>query len=259
MKSQNLANKPKLGQGSESLRREMKAPMQVQVQVQIKEENQTRDKTLTKQKEGLQEPPTQQTTVRHIEEDLEKDKIPKHINKPMGTEIKITIYPDPLMKPPPRPPDVKTQDDGKINLDLDLDINKDFKENSPYQEGIISEIYQRPDRSQLIEPPELVDLVNTNNVVQKYLPKQTDIDKILKIIQRKVLKGTHLPVTIQEIPVGYLNSPYFKDLYLYLTQNKLPSSKSVIYKVEVLAGKIHITRIIIIQIEYKPRKKKQHY
>ena len=84
-------------------------------------------------------------------------------------------------------------------MDLDLGINKDFEENSPYQEGIISEIYQRPDRSQLVEPPELADLVNTNNIVQKYLPKQTDIDQISKIIQRKVLKGTLLPVTIKEI------------------------------------------------------------
>ena len=75
------------------------------------------------------------------------------------------------------------QDDRKINLDLES--NKDFEENSPYQEGIISERYQRPDNSQLIEPPELVDLINTNNIVQKYLPKQTDIDKILKIIKEK--------------------------------------------------------------------------
>ena len=66
------------------------------------------------------------------------------------------------------------------------------------------------------------------------MPRQTDIDKILKVIQRKVLKGTHLPVTIKEIQAGYLNSPYFKDLYLYLSQNKLPSSKSAIHKTEVL-------------------------
>ena len=45
----------------------------------------------------------------------------------MITEIKIPIYPDPLMKPPPRLPDVKTQDDRKITLDLDLEINKDFQ------------------------------------------------------------------------------------------------------------------------------------
>ena len=71
------------------------------------------------------------------------------------------------MKPPPKLPDVNVQHDRQINLDLDIEINKDFEENPPYQEGIISEIYQRPDRSQLVEPPELEDLVNTNNIVQK--------------------------------------------------------------------------------------------
>ena len=57
----------------------------------------------------------------------------------------------------------------------------------------------------------------------------------MKIIKRKVLKGTHLPVTIKEIQARYLNSPYFRDIYLYLAQNKLPSSKSAIHKIEVLA------------------------
>ena len=126
-------------------------------------------------------------------------------------------YPDPVMKPPPRPPDKIAQNDRQINLDLDLEINKNFEENLPYQEGIISEIYQRPEKSQLVEPPKLADLVNTDKIVQRYLPKQTNIDKILKVIQKKVLKGTHLPVTIKEIQAGYLNSPYFKDLYLYLS------------------------------------------
>ena len=54
-------------------------------------------------------------------------------------------------------------------------------------------------------------LVNTGKLVEKFLSKQADIDKILKII--KVLKGTHLPVTVKEIQAGYLISPYFKDLY----------------------------------------------
>ena len=160
------------------------------------------------------------------------------------------------MKPPPRPPDIKTQNDRQINLDLDIGINKDFEENSPYQEGIISEIYQRPDKSQLVEPPELVDLVNTNNIVQKYLPKQTDIDKMLKIIQRKLLKGTHLPVIIKEIQAGNLNSSYFKDLYLYLTQNKLASSKSTILKVEILAERYILLDSLLFRLNTSPEKEK---
>ena len=90
--------------------------------------------------------------------------------------------------------------------------NIDFEENSPHQEGIITETYISPDQSYIEEPQELTNLVNTSKLVQKYLPRQADIDKILDIIKRKVLKGRHLPLTIKEIQAGYLTSPFFKDL-----------------------------------------------
>ena len=50
---------------------------------------------------------------------------------------------------------------------------------------------QRLDKSFFQDPKELNNLINTGNLIQKFLPKQADIDKILKVIQRKVLKGTH--------------------------------------------------------------------
>ena len=71
-------------------------------------------------------------------------------------------------------------------------------------------------------------------LVQKFLPKQADIDKIFKIIQRKALKETHLPVTIKEKQAGYIISPYFKDLYLYLVENKLPNTKSASTSIFIL-------------------------
>ena len=71
--------------------------------------------------------------------------------------------------------------------------------------------------------------------MQKYLPQQADIDKILEIIKRKVLKGTHLPLTIKEIQAGYLTSPFFKDLYRYLAQNILPHKRHARHKVEAMA------------------------
>ena len=51
-------------------------------------------------------------------------------------------------------------------MDLDTDANMDFEENSPYQEGVISEIYQRPNRSYFQEPPNLDSLINTGKLVQ---------------------------------------------------------------------------------------------
>ena len=98
----------------------------------------------------------------------------------------------------------------------------------------MSETFQRPDKSFFQEPKELGDLINKGNLTQKFLPKQADIDKSPKVIQRIVLKGTHLPVDIKEMQARYLHSSYFKDIYIYLSQNKLPSSKMAIRKVEAL-------------------------
>ena len=141
---------------------------------------------------------------------------------------------------------------------MEQDINMDFEENSPHQEGVISEIYQRSDKSYFQEPPELQNIVNIGKLVQRFLLKQADIDKILKIIQRKVLKGTHSPVTVKEIQEGYVISPYFKNLYLYATQYRLPSTKSAIQKVEMLAEKYILLDSLLFQLLTTPEKK-YHY
>ena len=104
------------------------------------------------------------------------------------------------------------------------------------------------------EPQELKDLIDTTKLVQKYLPKQMDIDKILDIIKRKVLKGTHLPLTIKEIQAEYLTNSYFKDLYLFLSQNKLPSKRSAIKKVEMLAESFVLLDSLIFKLVTTPNK-----
>ena len=145
-------------------------------------------------------------------------------------------------------------DSWKDLLDNDLERNVDIEENSPFQEGIISEIYERLDTSYVQEPQELKDLIDTTKLIQKCIPKQTDIDKILDIIKRKVLKGTHLPLTIKEIQAGYLSSPYFKDLYLFLSQNKLPSKRSSIKEVETLAENFVLLDSLIFKLVMTPDK-----
>ena len=56
----------------------------------------------------------------------------------------------------------------------------------------MSETFQRPHKSFFQNPKELGDLIDKENFIHKYLPKQMDIDKMLEVIKRKVLKGTHL-------------------------------------------------------------------
>ena len=63
-----------------------------------------------------------------------------------------------------------------------------------------------------------------------------------------MLKGTQLPIKIKEIQAGYLCSPYFKDLSLYLVQNKLPSSKPAIRKIETLAERYVMLDSLLFRI-----------
>ena len=183
---------------------------------------------------------------------------PTCIIQPIGSKIQhgpSTPYRDPYARPPLRPPDVTNLVDScKDLLDTDLDRNVDIGKNSPFQEGIISETFERPDKSYIQGPYKLKDLIDTTKLVQKFLPKQMDIDKILDIIKRKVLKGTHLPLTIKDIQAGYLSSPYFKDLYLFLSQNKLPSKRSSIKKVETLAENFVLLDSLLFKLVTTPDK-----
>ena len=53
---------------------------------------------------------------------------------------------------------------------------------------------------------------------------------------------------VKEIQAGYLCNPYFKDLYLYLSQNKLSSSKVAIRKLETLAEKYVLLDSLLFKI-----------
>ena len=68
------------------------------------------------------------------------------------------------------------------------------------------------------------------------------------------MKGTHLLLTIKEIQAGYLNSLYFKDIYQYLAQNRLPSKKAAIKKVEILAEKYILLDSLLFKLTTVPGK-----
>ena len=64
----------------------------------------------------------------------------------------------------------------------------------------------------------------------------------------------HLLLTIKEIQAGYLSSLYFKDIYLYLAQNRLPAKKAAIKRVEVLAEKYIILDSLLFKLTTIPDK-----
>ena len=54
--------------------------------------------------------------------------------------MKTTAYADPIYSPPSKLTDIPLQEIPRKLTDLDTDINIDFEENPPYQEGILSEM-----------------------------------------------------------------------------------------------------------------------
>ena len=138
-------------------------------------------------------------------------------------------------------------------MDLDLDINKDFEENSPYGEGIILETYQRPDKSQLLEPPELADLINTNNLVQKYLPKQTDIDKSLKILEKGIKRFTS-PCNHKGDTSRIFKQPIFQKYIPIFITKQITKFKECYTQSWTTNRKVCLVRFTTVQTDYNPRK-----
>ena len=230
--------KPRLGQGRAIIRRKAGVGLATQAPIQT---------PAPKTASSLPVPVIQ--SQERVQPEHNQLTGPTNVKQPIGPRIEyrpIPLYSDPILRLSPKPPD--SNDTSNDLLDLDTERNINFEENSPYQEGIICEMYERLNKFYFKEPSELKDLIDTTKLVQKYLPKQTDIDKILDVIKRKVLKATHLPITIKENQAGYITSLYFKDLYLYLAQNKLPSKRSAIHKVETLAKRFILLDSLLFKL-----------
>ena len=86
------------------------------------------------------------------------------------------FHPGPTYRPPPKPirssmPRSQESSQSSLSVEnINPDIDLDFKENSPFQ-GVISETFQRPDKSLFQEPKELNNLINMGNLIQRFLPK----------------------------------------------------------------------------------------
>ena len=99
------------------------------------------------------------------------DRIPN--NNPLMPDA--AFHPGPVFRPPSKPikQNVTHVQSLQNTKDINPNINFNFEENSPFQEGFMSEMFQRLDKSFFQEPKELGDLINKENFINKYQNKQT--------------------------------------------------------------------------------------
>ena len=65
------------------------------------------------------------------------------------------------------------------------------------------------------------------SIIRKHIPRQSDIDKIVRNIETRIIHSLELPIQAQDLIKAYQHSTRFCDIYQYITNGKLPSSIKV--------------------------------
>ena len=73
-------------------------------------------------------------------------------------------------------------------------------------------------------PQALVPIDTPLSIIRKHIPRQSDIDKIVKNIETRVIHSLELPIQAQDLVKAYQHSTCFHDIYQYIIDGKLPSS-----------------------------------
>ena len=89
-----------------------------------------------------------------------------------------------------------------------------------------------PDQSDFELPSPLQSVVDPSKITHRFLPKQGEIDRLINQINKKVLRDTKLSMNLRDLKAAYLTSPHFRDIYLNLTQNKVPLGKGAAKRLE---------------------------
>ena len=76
-------------------------------------------------------------------------------------------------------------------------------------------------------PQALVPTDTPLSIICKHIPRQSDIDKIVRNIETCVIDSLELPIQAQDLIKAYQHSTHFCDIYQYVTDGKLPSSVKI--------------------------------
>ena len=70
----------------------------------------------------------------------------------------------------------------------------------------------------------MVPIDTSLSIICKHIPRQSDINKIVKNIVTGVIHSLELPIQAQDLVKAYQHSTHFCDIYQYIIDGKLPSS-----------------------------------
>ena len=120
--------------------------------------------------------------------------------------------------------------------DLRGDPFLDPEDEKPLEEAMVEGNFRSPILEDFIIPPTLSEETKGKTILAKNLPKQTDIDRLLAVLNRKILARSRFPDGLKDLKAAYTHSACFKDVYEYLRYNKLPSNPRKAHQTQIHAN-----------------------
>ena len=147
------------------------------------------------------------STEKHVDEDTTS--VP-HFRQPLANILKLP--PQQTLMPQENP----------------FDIQSDL---IPYQDKEMEPVFKSPDLNDFLLPPVLGDQITDSTLMHRYLPRQSDINKIMEQVKRKYLTKLQLPCSLRDMQAAYLNSPHLRDIYLAIGMKQTSQHSQVSQKV----------------------------
>ena len=100
------------------------------------------------------------------------------------------------------------------------------------EEEVLDPEIQIPQLKDFISPQSLDKVVDLSKTAYKFLPKQGEINKLLKQIEKKVLRDINISNELRGLKAAYMESPHFRDIYINLMNGKAPFNKGAARRME---------------------------
>ena len=100
------------------------------------------------------------------------------------------------------------------------------------EEEVLDPEIHIPQLKDFIPLQSLDKVVDLSKTAYKFLPKQGEIDRLLKRIEKKVLRDINISNELRDLKAAYMESPHFRDIYLNLMSGKVPFNKEATRRME---------------------------
>ena len=109
--------------------------------------------------------------------------------------------------------------------EVDTEYDPLMDTDSPYDDALVEIEYRCLVGDDFTIPPSLEKQIEQGKLTKRDLPRQAEIDRVMRRINHKVLRNIHLPLTLRDLQAAYLQSLQFRGIYIYLAQNRMPKSR----------------------------------